>query len=93
MFKKARESLNNFNVRGERFRKEVKREIRMLVLFTLGFTIAFTWRQTLFDIFEAAMNKLFAASSATLSVLTSTAITLFSILLILLISYFLQDKD
>ncbi|MBS3077867.1 hypothetical protein J4233_06415 [Candidatus Pacearchaeota archaeon] len=94
MFRKAKERVNNYYLRGERFRKEVKREIKLLIAVTLGFTIAFTWRQTIFDLFEAVIIKFFSSTSqSTLSVLTSLAITLVSVLLIFLASYFLQEKD
>jgi hypothetical protein len=93
MFKKTREKLNNFYDRGEGYKREVKREIRIWIIVTLAFTIAFSWRQTIFDVFQAGLHKFFGANGPTiLSVLTSTTITLVSIILILLASYFLQEK-
>jgi len=94
MFRKAKEKVSNYYMRGERYRKEIKRELRVLIVVTLGFTIAFTWRQTIFDVFQAAIVRLFnSVGVAAASALTSFTITLVSVLLIFITSYFLQDKS
>jgi ABC-type Fe3+ transport system permease subunit len=77
---------------GRRFRKEFRRQLRLLILVTLGFTIAFTWRQTIFDVAKEFVQFVTdIQNSATLSILSSVLITLISILLIYLTSHALKD--
>ena len=93
MFKKQKEKVHHFFVGGEQFKKEVKRQVRLLIVVTLGFTIAFSWRQTIFDVFESFIQKIFPTNNTALSsILTSTLITLITLFLILITSYFLQEK-
>lgn len=77
---------------GRRFRKEFRNQLRLLIIVTLGFTIAFTWRQTTFDISQNFVRWLIdVKGDGTLSILTSLFITLFSVILIYIASYFLKD--
>jgi len=79
---------------GRRFKKEFRRQMRMLIVVTLGFTIAFTWRQTVFDIFKELVQFITnIQNSASLSILTSFMITIFSIFLIYMTSHLLKDKQ
>ena len=85
--------IKHFFVGGRHFQAEFRRQIRMLIVVTLGFTIAFTWRQTLFDVVQTAVEFFTnIQNSATLSILTSTATTLIALLVIYFASKFLQDK-
>jgi flagellar biosynthesis protein FlhB len=94
MFKRSKEKVRHFFFGGEQFRAEVRKQIRLLIVVTLGFTIAFTWRQTIFDLFQTAVQSFFPTANAALSSsLTSLAITLVSVVVILLASYFLQGKN
>jgi len=78
---------------GRRFKNELRREIRTLILFTLGFTIAFAWRQTTFDLSLAFIKFLTNIEDTnTSSILTSVFITLLAIVLIYFISYTLRDS-
>ncbi len=78
---------------GRRFKKEHRKEIRLMIVVTLGFTIAFTWRQTIFDVFQSIVNFFVDAKSTALSsILTSTLITLVSIGLIRLTSHILKES-
>ncbi len=80
-------------VKGRKFKKEFKKQLRMLIIITLGFTIAFTWRQTIFDLFQALMQFFTKIqNSAALSILTSIFITIVSVVLIYIASYYLKDK-
>jgi len=75
-----------------RFKREFRRQIRTLIIVTLGFTIAFTWRQTLFDISQEIVEFfLHIEISSTLSILTSLFITLVSVVLVYLSAHFLKD--
>jgi len=85
--------LYRFFVGGRRFHDEFRKQIRLLIIFALGFTIAFTWRQTIFDMSKTFVQFLTnVTDSSSLSILTSTFITIISIILIYLTSHFLKDK-
>lgn len=78
----------------KRFRKEFRREMRLLIIVTLGFTIAFTWRQTIFDLFYAfARWATHANNNAMISVLASILITIVSIVLIYFTAHFLKGRE
>tara|TARA_Y100000310_G_C20513646_1_gene730095 strand:+ start:141 stop:422 length:282 start_codon:yes stop_codon:yes gene_type:complete len=87
-----RDRLYNFFIGGKRFENEFRRQIRLLIILTLAFTVAFTWRQTLFDASQALVQLVIDVKGSTsLSVLTSTFITIVSILIIYLASHFLKE--
>jgi len=87
-----RKMLQVFNV-GRRFRKEFRKQLRMLIVVTLGFTIAFSWRQTTFDLSQSFVEWVTKTQNSALStVLTSTFITLLSLLLIMVTSNFFKDS-
>ena len=84
--------LYNFFVGGKEFEKEFKRQLRMFINITFGFTIAFTWRQTIFDVSQSFISFLFHPKNSYLSsIITSIFITLISIFLIFLSSHFLKQ--
>jgi len=77
---------------GRGFRRELKKELKTLLIVTLGFTIAFTWRQTIFDLSLVFLSLVTNITDQTeLSLLAAFFITLFSLGLIYLTSHFLQD--
>ena len=78
---------------GRNFKNEFRKQIRMLIIVTLGFTIAFTWRQTIFDASQALV-KFFTdvQGSTALSVLTSLFITIVAVLLIYIAAHYLKDN-
>ena len=78
----------------ENFKKEFRRQLRILILFTLGFTIAFSWRQTIFDISQTLVNTILKIKSSTAStLLTSIFITLVSIIIIYITAHWLKDTN
>jgi hypothetical protein len=82
-----------FFIGSRRFEREFKKQIRLLVIVTLGFTIAFTWRQTIFDLSQSLVSFFIELkSNSALSILTSIFITLVSILIIYLTAHFLKDE-
>ena len=88
-----RKILPVFNV-GMRFRREFRRQLRMLIVVTLGFTIAFSWRQTTFDLSQSFIQWITKTQNSSLStILTSIFITLLSILLIVGTSNFFKDGE
>lgn len=65
----------------------------MFTTFALGFTIAFTWRQTIFDLSQSFLQYLFHLEHASaLSIFASVFITLISVGIIYLTSYYLKDS-
>jgi ABC-type spermidine/putrescine transport system permease subunit I len=78
-----KENLYRFFVGSDIMKKEFLREVRSLVIFTLGFTIAFTWRQTIYDVMESAVQFFtHLKANVALSVATSTATTVFCLILV-----------
>jgi len=75
------------------FQKELKREIRLLIIVTIGFSIAFAWRQTIFDAALSIIRSLFSLGpGVTSSTMASMLITLIGLLLVLLTSKYLKDE-
>lgn len=67
--------------------------MRLLIIVTLAFTIAFTWRQTIFDASKALVLFFVKVnSSTTTSILTSLFITSIAIILIYFTSKLLKDR-
>jgi hypothetical protein len=84
--------LKRFIFGGENFKKEVKNQIRLLIIITLGFTVAFTWRQTIFDSTQSLVRLITDVQGAmSLSVLSSLIITIVSLILIWITSRLLMD--
>ena len=82
-----------FFIEKKRFRNEFRRQIRLLLIITLGFTIAFTWRQTVFDASQAFVKFITHIQNPTASsTITSIFITLVCVALIYLLSYILRDS-
>ncbi len=66
----------------------------MLITLPWGFTIAFTWRQTIFDVSQAFVQFFLDIKGAiTSSMFTSIFITPISIGLIYLVAYYLKDSN
>lgn len=92
-FEKMKKRLYRFFIGSKNFENEFRKQIRMLIIITLGFTIAFTWRQTIFDLSQSFVNFFIHVQSSSLSsIFASTFITIISILLIYITTYFLKEK-
>lgn len=77
---------------GKRFKKEFRHEIRLFVNITFGFTIAFTWRQTFFDLSESFLQYLFhLKNNSSLTIFASIFITILSLIIISISSRYLKD--
>lgn len=86
--------VERFFIGGRNFRQEFRKQMRMLLVVTIGFTIAFTWRQTIFDASQSLMQKFFSSSGVYSSILTSTFITFSGLILLYLTSQLLKEhKD
>ena len=74
------------------FQRELKREVRMFIVVAIGFTIAFTWRQTIFDTALNIVQRIFSlGGEVTSSMMASILITLIGLVLIPLTAKFLKD--
>ncbi len=91
---KMREKLLRFFGIEHKFKREFKNQVRMFIIITLGFTIAFSWRQTVFDLSQTFVQFITDVKDSSAStILTSTFITIFSIFIIYLASHFLKNED
>jgi ABC-type spermidine/putrescine transport system permease subunit I len=79
----VKETAYRYLIGSDVMKKEFWKELRVLIIFTLGFTIAFTWRQTVYDVVESTVQFFtHMQASATLSIATSTVTTIFCLLLL-----------
>lgn len=87
-----KKKLYHFFIGGRRFHDEFRKQVRLLIVMTLGFTIAFTWRQTVFDVSQTFVKFITnIQDSSSLSIITSTFITLSSIIIIYIASRWLKE--
>lgn len=89
---KKRDKIHNFFIGGQNFKEEFRKQTRTLIVVTLGFTIAFTWRQTIFDATQALVQKLSHTDGLPSSIVTSVAITVISLLIIYATSQLLKER-
>src|SRR3989339_1263501 len=88
-----RDTIHRFFIGSDRFAHEFWQEVKMFIIFGLGFTIAFTWRQTIFDTMEYLVQWITNIQSSTsLSILTSVSTTIVCLILIFLTAKFFQDR-
>ena len=86
--------LLNYIIHGKSFRKDFRKQLKTLVVVGAGFTIAFTLRQTIFDISKRIVEFVTnIKDSSVLSIATSIFTTIFSLLLVLLVIYLLKDSN
>lgn len=76
---------------GSKYRTEFRKQMRTFIVFTLGFTIAFSWRETIFD-GSKKIVKWLTGTNKSGSFGASIFITLVSVLLIFLTAQWLKDK-
>ena len=90
---RKRDKIHHFFVGGQNFREEFRRQVRLLIVVTFGFTIAFTWRQTIFDASQILVERLIHTQTPlSSSVLTSIFITLISLFLIYLTAQIIKIR-
>ena len=75
------------------FRKEFKRQIKFAIIAAIGFTIAFSWREAVFNSFQNFVGRFLDLPSThyTTQIYTSIAITLVGVLIIMISSKLLKD--
>lgn len=85
--------LKNYFYLGNQYRSEFKKQMRMFLIFTLGFTIAFTWRETIFDLSKSFVKWLTHSNGTNAtSIWASVFITIVCVILIFLTARWLRDK-
>jgi hypothetical protein len=77
------------------FRQEFKRQVRLAVTAAIGFTIAFAWREAIFQSFENLVGRVLdlAPEHFTTQIYTAISITVAGVLLIILTSKILKEKN
>lgn len=95
MKKKIKRKFKNYFFLGTKFKREFRRQLKTIILITLGFTIAFTWRQTIFDISQYIISLFIniRKGSTGASILTSIFITIVSLIFIVLTSKYFREDD
>ncbi len=75
------------------FRLEFKRQVRLALVAAIGFTIAFAWRNAVFDAFESYVSRLMDIPVAhyMTEVYTAIGITLVGVVVIMLTSKLLKE--
>lgn len=80
--------------RAERsFRKEFRRQIRLALVAAIGFSVAFAWRNAVFDLFESYVARFLDIQIGhyLTEVYTAITITVAGVLLILVSSKLLKE--
>jgi uncharacterized membrane protein len=76
------------------FKKEFRRQVRLAVIAAVGFLIAFSWRNALYNSSQKIVEKITSATGDVLTELyTAIFITFLGVLLILISSRFLKEKS
>ena len=75
------------------FRKEFKHQLRLAIVAAIGFSIAWAWRNAIFDLFQSFVSRFLDIQPGhyLTELYTSIAITLAGVLLILLTSKLLKE--
>lgn len=76
------------------FRKEFKRQIRLAIVAAIGFSIAFAWRNAVFDSFESYVAKFLDVdpSHFLTELYTAITITFVGVCLIFITSSILKEQ-
>ena len=75
------------------FKKEFKKQLRFSIAAAIGFSIAFAWRQSVFDTFLSFVSRFLDVppEQYLTEVYTATAITITGVILLLITSKLLKD--
>ncbi len=93
MRRKIKQKFSNYTFIGRKYKEEFRKQMRMIIVFTLGFSIAFAWREAIFDWSKSVTAWLTHSNNGGSSTSASVFITLVCILLIILTSRWLKDKN
>lgn len=75
------------------FGKEFKRQIKLAIIAAIGFTVAFAWRQAIFDTFQSFLTRLLDVQPGHYlsENYTALAITVAGVIVIFISSKILKD--
>ena len=75
------------------FKKEFKRQIKLAIIAAVGFTVAFSWREAIFNTFENFVSRFLDVplEHYLTKTYTALAITIFGVVLIIVTSKMLKD--
>jgi len=76
------------------FRKEFRHQIRLAIVAAIGFSVAFAWRNAIFDAFQSFVARFLDIESGhyLTEIYTAVAITLAGVILILITSKLLKEN-
>lgn len=87
-----KEDIKRFLFGGDSFKKDFIYQIKYLVIFTLAFTIAFSWRETVFNTIKSFVQSLLSIQSSNiLNITTSLTITIFCLIIIWIMVRFFEE--
>jgi cation transport ATPase len=93
MRRKISQKISNYTFVGQNYKDEFRKQMRMIITFTLGFTIAFAWRETIFDWSKSAAAWITHSRDGGSTLGATMFITIFSILLLFLTSRWLGERS
>ncbi len=75
------------------FKKEFKRQLRLAIIAAIGFTVAFAWRNAIYNSAQNLIGQIINSTEFVLTEsITALAITLFAVIILFLTSKILKDK-
>lgn len=93
MRKKIKQKFSNYTFVGSKYRDEFRKQMRSIIVLTLGFSIAFAWREAIFEWSKSASAWITHSKNGGSATGAAIFITVFCIFLILLTSRWLKDKN
>jgi putative Mn2+ efflux pump MntP len=75
------------------FRKELKKQLRLAITAAIGFSIAYGWRNAIFDSFQSFISRFFdiPLGHYMTEVYTATALTIVGVVLIFITAKLLKE--
>lgn len=93
MRRKIKQKFSNYTFVGKKYKDEFRKQMRSVIVLTLGFSIAFAWREAIFDWSRSVTAWITHSSNGGSATGAATFITIVCILLIILTTRWLKDKD
>jgi hypothetical protein len=90
---RIKQKFSNYTFIGNNYKEEFRKQMRSIIVLTLGFTIAFAWRETIFQWSKSLTAWITHSNNGGSVTGASIFITLFCVLLIFLTSRWLKDKN
>lgn len=89
---KIKQKFSNYTFVGQNYKEEFRKQMRSIIVLTLGFSIAFAWREVIFDWSRSVVVWITHSKNGGSSTGAALFITIISLLLIFLTSRWLKDK-